>query len=113
MTEKTEEGNLDYPTVCDFRLLDYLELVDWTGKVMRDDKRGAMAGELPPILSRLQIAPDVWLRYMRPRVNRCLVAIGHRERLRSYAVTTGRKRKTGTGTIGSFSMSQRSGTATD
>jgi hypothetical protein len=91
VTEKTEEDNPDYPTVCDFRLLDYLEVVDWTGRAMRDDKRGAIAGKLLPILSRLQIPPDAWLRYMRPRINRRLVAIGHRERLRSYAAATGRK----------------------
>jgi len=38
-----------------FKLLDYLGLVDWTGRVIRDDKRGAIATDLPPILKRLEI----------------------------------------------------------
>ena len=39
---------------------DYLELVDWTGRAMRDDKRGYIPGNLPPILQRLNIAPEQW-----------------------------------------------------
>src|SRR5690606_24260691 len=31
VTEDTEQDNPDCRTVCDFRLMDYLELVDWTG----------------------------------------------------------------------------------
>jgi len=29
-------------------LADYLELVNWTGRAVRDDKRGAIAEDLPP-----------------------------------------------------------------
>ncbi|MGL4205105.1 MAG: hypothetical protein ACRCRW_03085, partial [Aeromonadaceae bacterium] len=34
---------------------DYLQLLDWTGRVRRADKAGAIAAEVPPILSRLGI----------------------------------------------------------
>ena len=44
-----------------FRLTDYLELVDWTGRILREDKRGAINHALPPILDRLQIDPKHWL----------------------------------------------------
>jgi REP element-mobilizing transposase RayT len=44
-----------------FRLEDYLELVDWTGRQLRDDKRGAIANDVPPILERLAIEPRHWL----------------------------------------------------
>jgi REP element-mobilizing transposase RayT len=43
-----------------FTYRDYLELVDWTGRIIRTDKRSYIDNELPPILSRLQIAPDQW-----------------------------------------------------
>ncbi|ROS05082.1 hypothetical protein EDC56_0605 [Sinobacterium caligoides] len=43
------------------RLSDYLQLVDVTGRCIRHNKRGAIAEELSPILSRLAIAPDDWL----------------------------------------------------
>lgn len=41
---------------------DYLELVEWTGRVMREDKRGYIPSNLPPILQRLNVAPDQWLK---------------------------------------------------
>ena len=44
-----------------FRLTDYLELVDWTGRILREDKRGAIHHALPPILERLQIDPKHWM----------------------------------------------------
>lgn len=40
---------------------DYLELVDFTGRILRDDKRGAIALHLPPILERLGIDRKAWL----------------------------------------------------
>ena len=43
-----------------FRLSDYIELVDWTGRIMRDDKRGYINNELSPILERLNIDPKHW-----------------------------------------------------
>ena len=39
---------------------DYLELVDWTGRIIRNDKRGYIDHELPSILSRLQISSEQW-----------------------------------------------------
>ena len=39
---------------------DYLELVDWTGRIIRNDKRGFIDNELPSILSRLQIPSEQW-----------------------------------------------------
>jgi REP element-mobilizing transposase RayT len=44
-----------------YSLNDYLQLVDWTGRIIREDKRGAISGELPPILRRLNIPIDQWL----------------------------------------------------
>ena len=44
-----------------FHLADYLELVDATGRIIRNDKRGAIPSGLPPILERLNISLDSWL----------------------------------------------------
>lgn len=46
-----------------FGLEDYLELVDWTGRAIRDDKRGAIDERLPVILERLGIGGDVFIDY--------------------------------------------------
>jgi hypothetical protein len=34
---------------------DYLQLLDWTGRARREDKRGAIAADIPPIMFRLGI----------------------------------------------------------
>ena len=52
----------DLPKGLPFRLADYLALVDWTGRVLRDDKRGVIPDNLPPILERLRIEPEAWMR---------------------------------------------------
>jgi hypothetical protein len=54
----TREG---MPEGLPFYLADYLDLVNWTGRAVRDDKRGAIAEDLPPILERIGITPAAWL----------------------------------------------------
>ena len=44
-----------------YNLLDYVELLDWTGRVIRDDKRGSIPEDKPSILQRLDITPEHWL----------------------------------------------------
>jgi hypothetical protein len=44
-----------------FRLKDYLELVEWTGRAILENKRGHISDQKPPILERLQIEPKHWL----------------------------------------------------
>lgn len=44
-----------------YSLSDYLMLVDWTGRAIRDNKRGYIANTLPPILHRLNIPRKAWL----------------------------------------------------
>jgi REP element-mobilizing transposase RayT len=39
----------------------YLNLVDWTGRQIREDKKGAIPAHLAPILTRLDIETDRWL----------------------------------------------------
>ena len=43
-----------------FRLTDYLELVDWTGRIIRSDKKGNINNNIPPILERLNIDTQQW-----------------------------------------------------
>lgn len=50
----------DMPKGLPFRLTDYIELVEWTGRILRDDKRGAIDALLPPILERLNIEARHW-----------------------------------------------------
>ncbi|MCH1927076.1 transposase [Shewanella sp. C32] len=43
-----------------FHFADYLELIDWTGRAIRPDKRGAIAETQPKLLHQLGIAADAW-----------------------------------------------------
>ena len=40
---------------------DYLQLVDWTGRQIRSDKRGAMPANLEPLFERLGISTETWV----------------------------------------------------
>lgn len=39
---------------------DYLQLIDWTGRAVRNDKRGSISSTLPPILTRLKVDTNEW-----------------------------------------------------
>lgn len=56
-------GNLRQPIPRGliFNLIDYIELVDWTGRIIRDNKRGAIPESAPPILQRLNISTEHWI----------------------------------------------------
>ncbi|MDB4837816.1 transposase, partial [Marinomonas sp.] len=51
----------DMPEGLPFKLTDYLELVDMTGRIIREDKRGSIDASLLPILQRLNISSENWL----------------------------------------------------
>jgi len=69
------------------RLSDYLELVDWTGRIARNDKRGAMDKNLPPLLSRLNITADHWLTLSTQFEGRFGRVIGTLQHLKQACVT--------------------------
>lgn len=56
-------GNLRQPMPegLIFNLIDYIELADWTGSIIREGKRGAIDTTTPPILQRLNISNEHWL----------------------------------------------------
>ena len=42
--------------------VEFAELVDYTGRLIRPDKRGAISITLPPILKRIDIDLKTWLK---------------------------------------------------
>lgn len=40
---------------------DYLQLLDWTGRQIRSDKRGSMPANLEPLFERLGISTELWV----------------------------------------------------
>jgi len=51
----------DMPEGVPMRLTDYIELIDWTGRILREDKRGAVPASADKILTRLGIDESKWL----------------------------------------------------
>mgnify|MGYP000205648615 CR=1 FL=1 len=85
------------PDHLPFAFADYLELVDWAGRAIRDDKRGAIAESAPPILARLGIDPDAYLDRMCRRPQPFIRAIGRVHRLREAATAFGQRYMKGIG----------------
>ncbi|MGH8196087.1 MAG: transposase [Woeseiaceae bacterium] len=44
----------------DMKYQDYLELVNWTGGIIRDDKRGYIPDAMPPVMQRFNVSRDNW-----------------------------------------------------
>jgi len=49
------------PEGIPFKLSDYIELIDWSGRILREDKRGYIENSQPPILARLAQDTENWL----------------------------------------------------
>ena len=71
-------------------LHDYLELVDWSGRAVRSDKKGSIPSDIPPILARLGIDSDEWLKTM-SWSNRFYRAVGRLEAMKAFAQEMGQK----------------------
>ena len=93
------DENMQQPSLP-MRLEDYLQLVDWTGRVPHANK-SALDSNLPTILVRLQINPDAWRATMQVGGNHFGRAIGRMKRLRAHA------RKLGQAWIKGLQTSQR------
>jgi REP element-mobilizing transposase RayT len=69
----------------DFELSDYLPLVDWTGRAIREDKKGAIPGDLAPILERIGLNPDAWLKSVKYYNRHYFSVLGAIDRIKAYA----------------------------
>jgi REP element-mobilizing transposase RayT len=74
-----------------YDFLDYLALVDWTGRAIREDKRGAIPESLAPILARLNIETDNWLETVCRLEGRIHRVLGPAEQVRACAEALGQK----------------------
>lgn len=79
------------PEGIPFLLQDYLELVDWSGRILRDDKRGTIPRQLPPILDRLQIDPQHWLYLNRNFESRFKSLVGSAHAIRETCRLLGKR----------------------
>ncbi|MEW8528630.1 MAG: hypothetical protein AB2554_13285, partial [Candidatus Thiodiazotropha sp.] len=69
----------------DFELNDYLRLVDWTGRAIREDKKGAIPNDLAPILERVGLNPDAWLKSISYYNRDYFSVLGAIDRIKAFA----------------------------
>jgi len=79
------------PDGLPFVLAHYLDLVNCTGRQLRDDKRGSLDGRLPQILERLAIDPTDWFKMCHSFEIDFAGLVGHHETLCQVCQQQGRR----------------------
>jgi len=69
---------------------DYITLLDWTGRAVRDDKKGAIPAHIQPILQRLNINEEAWVGSIKHFDRRFYDFIGSAEKLKRAGEILGR-----------------------
>ncbi len=83
-------GNSGIHRQIPFGFKDYLELLDWAGQVICEDKKGYIPANTPKIVDQLSLNAPVMLDYLQRRRKPFAHAIGASKRLRAYAHITGK-----------------------
>jgi REP element-mobilizing transposase RayT len=79
------------PNGIPFNLKDYLELVDWGGREVKQHKRGYIPSHIPPILTRLRMDAAPVLDYLAKDDLPGFGAMGPVSMLKAFARSVGRK----------------------
>ncbi len=82
----------NHPNAIGFTSNDYLQLVDWAGRAIREDKRGAIPSDTPPILARLGLEPEGFVAHLRGHKGRPHpLVMGPVEKMRETAQQLGQR----------------------
>jgi REP element-mobilizing transposase RayT len=74
-----------------FKLIDYFELVEWTGRCIREGKRGAIPAHIKPLFDRFMVNEQDWLETIKEFNRHFIHAAGSPENMNKWAVSTHRK----------------------
>ncbi len=86
-----DQANADPERCIPYSVTDYLELVDWSGRAVAEGKFGRIPDHLPPILARLKIDPENYIRFIRREpASRFRAFIGSVKSMREGARAFGR-----------------------
>ena len=81
------------PKGLPFELKSYLELVELTGRCIREDKRGYIESTHLPLLERVHISPENWLKLTTQFTRVFHGAVGRPASQASYCENLNRKRR--------------------
>jgi REP element-mobilizing transposase RayT len=75
-----------------FTLCEYLQLIDWSGRMVKEGKRGAISEEPPPIFQRIGLEPSRFVEHLQGyAATEQQTAMGHFHKIRLAAQTLGRR----------------------
>ena len=83
-------SHTDIHAALPFTREDYFQLVDITGRIIRDDKRGAILEEIPSVVSRLGIEPDYWVEHIQNFGKSYSACVGSVDAISDYAGRSGK-----------------------
>lgn len=86
-----DEGKTVRGSGLPFGLLSYLELLEWTGRAVRDGKPGYIPAHIVPVLERLKIDKREWVGSVCHLGRRFHRVIGTVERIHQYSRQAGRR----------------------
>ena len=77
-------AHTDIHLALPFTQQDYFDLVDKTGRLIREDKRGFIPAETPTVISQLGIDPNRWLDHIQHFGRRYANAVGSVDQLQAF-----------------------------
>lgn len=75
----------DISTVLPFTEQDYFDLVDKTGRLIREDKRGFIPAEVPPLIQQFGIDPSRWIDHIKHLGRHYAHCVGSVDKIKAYA----------------------------
>jgi REP element-mobilizing transposase RayT len=78
-------AHTDIHMALPFTREDYFQLVDETGRLIREDKRGFIPENAPPIIAQFGIRPDKWLQHVKNFGRSHAVCAGSEENIVNFA----------------------------
>ncbi len=74
-----------------YSLIDYLELLDWTGRILREDKPGVISAQRPKLLKTLGLEDASWFELANGFGKNYQGAVGSLDELALFASHTGKR----------------------
>ena len=74
-----------------FRIKDYLELLDWSGSIIQEDKHGTIRLDTPALIDKFHIKPTHWQVVMKPPVPWHQKALGSARNIKKYCEAMGQR----------------------
>ena len=74
-----------------FHINDYLEVLDWSGSIIQEDKHGSVCQDTPALIDKFRIKPTHWQTVMKPPVPLHQKALGSARNIKKYCEAMGQR----------------------